>query len=83
MCKIKNNIALVIVSNLFSWSCVPYVMCCVIWYHLCNLKKVKDTHRGVLLLRKLQALACFLNSTNGTKSHKASHIIYEVALGMG
>ena len=28
----------------------PYVMRCAIWYHLCNLKNVKNTHGGVLLL---------------------------------
>ena len=26
-----------------------------IWYHLYNLKNVKNTHRGVLLLAKFQA----------------------------
>ena len=40
------------------------VMRCAIWYHLYNLKNVKNTHGGVLLLVKLQA--------NGTKSRKAS-----------
>ena len=30
-------------------------MFCVICYHLHNFKKVKNTHRGVLLLLKLQA----------------------------
>ena len=34
-------------------------MLCVIWYHMCNLKNVKNTHRGVLLLVNLQALACY------------------------
>ena len=34
-----------------------YAMCCAIWYHLHNLKYVKNTHGGVLLLVKLQALA--------------------------
>ena len=34
-----------------------YVMLCVFWYHLYNLKTVKNTHRGVLLLVKLQASA--------------------------
>ena len=62
----------------------PYVMRCAIWYHLCNLKNVKNTHGGVLLLVKLQALkvtllhgcfSCSLNCTYGTKSRKASHII--------
>ena len=32
------------------------MMCCVIWYHLYSFKKVKNTHGGVLLLVKLQAL---------------------------
>ena len=31
-----------------------YVMRCAIWYHLYNLKNVKKTRRGVLLLVKLQ-----------------------------
>ena len=59
-------------------------MLCAIWYHLYNLKSVKNTNGGVL-----QALACkftksdtsscvfshvFLNCTNGAKSHKMSHI---------
>ena len=39
---------------------------CAIWYHLYNLQNVKNTHEGVLLLVKLQ-------TTNGTKSCKASH----------
>ena len=36
-------------------------MLCAIWYHLYNLKNVKNTHGGVLLLTKLQALADILN----------------------
>ena len=32
-----------------------FVMRCAIWYQLYNLKNVKNTHRGVLLLVKLQA----------------------------
>ena len=28
---------------------------CAIWYHLYNLKNVKNTHGGVLILAKLQA----------------------------
>ena len=31
------------------------VMRCAIWYHLYNLKNLKNTHEGVLLLVKLQA----------------------------
>ena len=34
------------------------VMRCAIWYYLHNLKKVKNTHGGVLILVKLQASAC-------------------------
>ena len=33
------------------------VMRCAIWYHLHNLKDVKSTHGGVLILVKLQAEA--------------------------
>ena len=35
---------------------ISYVMRCTIWYHLYNLKNVKNTHGGVLILVKLQAL---------------------------
>ena len=38
-------------------------MRCGIWYHLYNLKNVKNTHGGVLILVKLQAEATFLNLT--------------------
>ena len=31
-----------------------FVMRCAIWYHLYNLKNVKNTHRGVFYLVKLQ-----------------------------
>ena len=54
-----------------------YVMLCTIWYRLYNLKIVKNTHGGVLLLVKLQAslkvtllhgcFSRFLNCANGTK----------------
>ena len=37
-----------------------YVMLCVISYHLYNLKNVKNTHGGVLLLVNLLAKACNL-----------------------
>ena len=36
--------------------CVLYVVRCAIWYHLYNLKNVKKTHGGVLLLVKLQQM---------------------------
>ena len=61
-----------------------YVMLCAIWYHSYNLKNVKNTHGGVLLLVKLQALlkvtllhgcfSCFLNCAHGTKSRNAPYI---------
>ena len=41
-----------------------YVMRCAIWYHLCNFKNVKNTHEGVLVLVKLQALACNFTKIN-------------------
>ena len=44
-----------------------HVVRCAIWYHMYNLKNVKNTHGGVVLSR-------FLNCTNGTKSSKASQI---------
>ena len=34
---------------------ITYVMRCAIWHHLHNLKNVKHTHGGMLLLVKLQA----------------------------
>ena len=57
-----------------------------IWYHLYNLKNMKNTHGGVLLLVKLEAtllkvtllhgcFSRFLNCTNGTKWCKTSHYI--------
>ena len=65
-------------------------MRCAIWYHLCNLKNVKNAHGGVLpLVVKLQVklatllkvtflhgcFSRFLNCANGTKSRKGSHMI--------
>ena len=41
-----------------------HVMRCTICYHLDNLKNVKNTHRGVLILVKLQALACNFTKIN-------------------
>ena len=38
--------------------CKQYVVRCMIWYHLYNLKNMKNTHRGVLILVKVQAEAC-------------------------
>ena len=41
-----------------------YVMHWTIWFHLHNLKNVKNTHGGVLILVKLQALACNFTKIN-------------------
>ena len=41
-------------------------MLCAIWYHLYNLKNVKNTCAEVLLLVKLQAEACNFTKSNGT-----------------
>ena len=35
-----------------------------IWYYLYNLKKVENTHAGVLLLAKLQTEACNITKSN-------------------
>ena len=35
-----------------------FVMRCAIWYHLYNLKNVKNTYGEMFLLVKLQPLAC-------------------------
>ena len=54
------------------------VVRCVIWYHLYNLKNLKSTHGGVLILITLLHgyFSRFLNCTNATKSCSASHIDY-------
>ena len=41
-----------------------FVVPCAIWYHVDNLKNVKNTHGGVLLLVKLQAEACNFTKSN-------------------
>ena len=54
----------------------------IIWYHLYNLKNVKNTHGGVLLwpttLLKVTLLlgyfSRFLKCTNDTKTRNASHL---------
>ena len=40
------------------------VMRCAIWYHLYNLKNIKNTHGGALILVKLQAKTCNFNKIN-------------------
>ena len=57
---------------LFLQNAFAFVMFCAIWYYLCNLKNVKNTHGGVLLLVTLfhECFLRFLNCTIGTKSRK-------------
>ena len=45
------------------WITKGYVILCAIWYHLHNLKNVKNIHERVLLLVKLQALACYFTKS--------------------
>ena len=39
-------------------------MRCAIWYRLYNLKDVKNSHGGLILLVKLQAQACNITKSN-------------------
>ena len=41
-----------------------YVVRCAIWYHVHNLKNVKNAHGGVLLFVKLQAETCNFTKSN-------------------
>ena len=52
-----------------------YEMLCTIWYYFYNLKNVKNTHEGVLLLVKCSSR--FLNCINGTKSRKTLHMMIQ------
>ena len=49
----------------FFWKKWSNLMFCVIWYHLYNLKNVKNIHGGVLLLIKLQVTSQMIK--NGQK----------------
>ena len=68
-------------SRRFTLSHKQYVTPCAIWYHLYNLKNVKNTHGEKLLLVKAEACnftkskTPFTISTNGNKPRKASHIM--------
>ena len=55
-----------------SWTESSYVMFCVIWYHLYNLKNAKSILLIVTLLHG--CFSHFLNCKNNTKLCKASHI---------
>ena len=50
-----------------------YVTVCAIWYHLYNLKNVKNTHRKSNILHGY--FSRFLNCTNGTKLRNAPHMM--------
>ena len=63
--------------SVLNFGCFLYVMRCVIWYHLFNLKNLKNTHGGVLLFVVTLLHGCFsrfLNCTDHTKSRKTSHM---------
>ena len=47
-----------------------YIMIYAIWYHLHNLKNVKNSHGGVLLLVKLQASATLFKITKKASYNK-------------
>ena len=51
----------------------------MIWYHLRNLKNVKNTHGVLISLTKINTppwvFSLILNCTNGTKPLKASHML--------
>ena len=64
-------------------------MLCAIWYHLYNLKNIKNTDGGVLLLEPATLLKVtlfhwwfwrFLNCTNDTKSSNALHISFFIEI---
>ena len=56
-------------SGVDFWNCnykeyQTHVIFRMIWYHLHNLKNMKNTHEQMLLLLKLQALACNFTKSN-------------------
>ena len=62
---------------------LTFVMRCAVWYHLYNLKNVKNTHVGVLILGNFTKISTppwmfftFLNCTNGTKQRNAPHLFH-------
>ena len=63
---------LVAMSKIFQLD-TSFVVLCAIWYHSYNLKNVKNTHGGVLLLVKLQAEAC-----NFTKSSTPPWVFFTI-----
>ena len=81
--KSKSELNLKLVSKvaLSKWSGMRfqslYEMRCAVWYHLYNLKNVKNIHGGVLLKVTLLhgCFSRFLNCTNRTKPWSAPYII--------
>ena len=88
---------LLVLTNFHCWRRTKQytiVMRCAIWYHLYNLKNVKNTYGGVLILVKLHAkpatllkltffhrcFSHFLNCTIGTISRKSPQLFYEVLI---
>ena len=66
-CMVRNPILQVfwwVFFKILSFLRNIYMMLCAIWYHLYNLKNLKNTHGGVLLLLKLQTKACNLTKSN-------------------
>ena len=51
-----------VLTDLAHWWLIE--MLCAIWYHLCNLKNVKNTHRRVLSWAKLLAEVCNFTKSN-------------------
>ena len=65
----------------YQHGCVEYVFfqyetLCAIWYHLYNLKNVKNANGGVLILVKLQVLDC--NFTEANTFHERLFTIFKL-----
>ena len=56
--KYKNNILK------YYQTMVKHLMLCTTWYHLHNLKIVRNSHGGVLLSVSVHGLACNFNKSN-------------------
>ena len=57
ICRKKVETLLTILASFLENLLKLYIMLCIIRYHLYNLKNVKNTHGGVLLLVRFQASA--------------------------
>ena len=59
-----------------------YVMLCAIWYHLYNLKNMKNTYGGVILLVKLQdSVECGKIRTRITRNTNTFYAVYLIIAG--